>query len=813
MPRVRALLLPPMFFCAATAALVTACPTQMRAQEWKVSPTSLRITDAFDRHQLLVETESLDLTRQATYESLDSSVVGIDDWGRVTPLAQGSTRIVVRWNGEAREIPVVVSEFSLARPVSFANEIEPLLTRQGCNAGGCHGKASGQNGFRLSLFGFDAEFDHEAIVKSSRGRRIDFAAPRESLLLTKAIAQLPHGGGQRIEPGSDAYELLLTWIRQGAPLSEAADSPTLTSIEIEPTMRVLQAGQAQQLRVIAVDSSGQRRDVTRQTEFASNLAVVASVDSDGYVTTDAPTGEATIMARYMGQVAVFHAIRPYGESIGEIESFEPINDVDRLVAAKWRTLGLRPSDVCGDSEFLRRVTIDLAGRLPTVEETREFLADSSLDKRQRCVDRLLDSPDYPAYFALKWSAILRNSRLAGSDKAAYAFHNWIKDNLARNVPYDDFVRGIVAASGEWQDAPAINWYWQSRDDQLHMVTADTAQLFLGLRLQCARCHHHPYERWGQEDYYGLAGFFARLGRKSFGEPPPYFNAPQPTTGERNPLTGRVPEPKFLDGPYAEFAPEEDPRHALVDWMARPENPFFARAFVNRMWAHFFSIGLVHELDDMRETNPPSNPELLDYLASEFQRSGFNMKELVRLIVSSRVYQLSSEPIAENVADTQNFARFYARRMIAEVMLDAVDQACGTRTQFGNMSSQSRAIDLPHEGFGSYFMDTFDRPQRVSVCECERSPGATLAQVLLMANSDEIENKLADGSGRIAKILEANLAPADAIDEIYLAALNRFPDDSERRIALDYVSSAPELRRGLEDVLWSLLNAREFAFNR
>ncbi|MEZ6108464.1 MAG: DUF1553 domain-containing protein [Pirellulaceae bacterium] len=624
---------------------------------------------------------------------------------------------------------------------------------------------------------------------------------------------MPHGGGQRIEPGSDAYELLLTWIRQGAPLSEAADSPTLTSIEIEPTMRVLQAGQAQQLRVIAVDSSGQRRDVTRQTEFASNLAVVASVDSDGYVTTDAPTGEATIMARYMGQVAVFHAIRPYGESIGEIESFEPINDVDRLVAAKWRTLGLRPSDVCGDSEFLRRVTIDLAGRLPTVEETREFLADSSLDKRQRCVDRLLDSPDYPAYFALKWSAILRNSRLAGSDKAAYAFHNWIKDNLARNVPYDDFVRGIVAASGEWQDAPAINWYWQSRDDQLHMVTADTAQLFLGLRLQCARCHHHPYERWGQEDYYGLAGFFARLGRKSFGEPPPYFNAPQPTTGERNPLTGRVPEPKFLDGPYAEFAPEEDPRHALVDWMARPENPFFARAFVNRMWAHFFSIGLVHELDDMRETNPPSNPELLDYLASEFQRSGFNMKELVRLIVSSRVYQLSSEPIAENVADTQNFARFYARRMIAEVMLDAVDQACGTRTQFGNMSSQSRAIDLPHEGFGSYFMDTFDRPQRVSVCECERSPGATLAQVLLMANSDEIENKLADGSGRIAKILEANLAPADAIDEIYLAALSRFPDESERRIALDYVSTAPELRRGLEDVLWSLLNAREFAFNR
>lgn len=813
MPRVCAPLWIGLICSTCVAAIPFGDSQRVHAQDWIVSPDALQISDAFERHQLLVESDQTDLTRQARYESQDLSIARVDAQGRVMPVAQGSTIIEVHWNNSSRKIPIEVTEFSLHRPVSFANEIEPLLTRHGCNAGGCHGKASGQNGFRLSLFGFDPTFDHEAIVKSSRGRRIDFAAPSESLLLTKAVGQLPHGGGQRIEPGSDAYELLLSWIRQGAPLVEDAEAPQLESIEIEPTLRVLQPGQSQQLRVIAIYSNGERRDVTRQADFASNLAVVASVDADGFVSTDSPTGEATIMARYMGQVAVFRAIRPFGEPVAQLTNFEPINEIDRLVAAKWQTLGLQPSDLCSDSEFMRRITIDLAGRLPTVEEAQEFLADSSLDKRQRLVDRLLDSPDYPAYFALKWSAILRNSRLAGADKAAYAFHNWIKDNLAQNIPYDQFVRGIVAASGEWQDAPAINWYWQSRDDQLHMVTADTAQLFLGLRLQCARCHHHPYERWGQEDYYGLAGFFSRLGRKSFGEPPPYFNSPQPTTGERNPLTGQVPEPKFLDGDYAKFSPEEDPRHALVDWMAEKDNPFFARAFVNRMWAHFFSIGLVHELDDMRETNPPSNPELLDYLASEFQRSGFNMKELVRLIASSRTYQLSSEPRPENIADTQNFARFYARRMIAEVMLDAVDQACGTRTQFGNMSSQSRAIDLPHEGFGSYFMDTFDRPQRVSVCECERSPGATLAQVLLMANSDEIENKLAEGQGRISKIIDSNVPLPEAIDEIYLAAFSRYPDESEKQIAIDYVAAAPEPRRGLEDVLWSLLNSREFAFNR
>ncbi|HEY2252155.1 MAG TPA: DUF1553 domain-containing protein, partial [Planctomycetaceae bacterium] len=403
-------------------------------------------------------------------------------------------------------------------------------------------------------------------------------------------------------------------------------------------------------------------------------------------------------------------------------------------------------------------------------------------------------------------------QLAGSERASYAFHNWIKDFIARNKPYDEFVRGIVAAAGEWQDAPAINWYWQMRDDQLHQVTADTAQVFLGIRLQCARCHHHPYERWGQEDYYGLAGFFTRLGRKSFGEPPPYYSAPRVTLGDINPLTKKSPEPKYPDGEYAKFSSEQDPRHALVDWMSRPENPFFSKVLVNRLWGHFFGRGLVDQVDDMRETNPPTNPELLDALAKDFADHKFDMKHMIRQLVLSQAYALSSLPTEQNHSDAQNFARFYSRRLIAEVLHDAVDQAAGTKSTFGGMASDARAIDLPHESFGSYFLETFDRPKRVTGCECERSAGATLAQVLLLSNSDEIENKLANGEGRVARLIKDKKTDEQAIEELYLAALNRLPTQEEMGKSVVYVAGGPSRQQSLEDVLWSLLNSKEFLFN-
>jgi hypothetical protein len=777
-----------------------------------VSPTQIVLDDSLARRQLLVSENGSDVTHHCRYSVSNPAIAQVDEGGYVVPLCAGQTEITVRHENRIVNVPLTVTAYdSGGRRIDFANDVVPVLSRYGCNAGGCHGKASGQNGFKLSLFGFDPNFDFDAIVRAARGRRVFPAAPEQSLLLLKATGAVPHGGGERLEAGSEPYQLLQRWIEQGLPGS-SPDAPFVAKLIVEPANRVLHAGDGQQLAIMAEYSDGSRRDVTRQAQYASNLDLVAAVDERGLVRCGSQTGEAAIMARYMGQVAVFRAQVPHGSIQASASEFPIANYIDALVLAKWRQLGLTPSPIANDATFLRRATLDVCGRLPTVAETKAFLADNSAKKREALVDRLLASPDYPAFFALRWSSILRNSFLAGSDQAAYAFHDWIKSLIARNRPYDELVRGVVAASGEWQDAPAINWFWQMRDDQLHQPTADTAQVFLGIRLQCARCHHHPYERWGQDDYYGLAGFFTRLGRKSFGQPPPYFSSSNVTTGERNPLTGQTPEPKFLAGPPANLTPEQDPRHALVDWMAQPDNPFFAKSLVNRMWGHFFGRGIVDPVDDMRDTNPPSNPELLDALARDFIEHKFDVKHIIRTIATSNAYQLDSAPTEGNKQDKQNFARFYARRLMAEVLLDSVDQACGTHTRFDRVASSARAIDLPHEGFGSYFLDTFDRPRRVTGCECERTGGATLGQVLLLSNSDEVEQKVASGEGIIARLLKENKPAAEIIDELYLGALARLPTETEKAKALSFVSGEKDPRPALEDVLWTLVNSKEFVFN-
>lgn len=793
------------------AAAFVPLPNELRAAELRVEPAKVEFRDAFARRQLLVSTDGHDATRQATYQSRQPAVVAVDATGYLVPHANGTAEIEVSLNGQRTLVPVEVTGFDNLRAVDFATEVEPLLSRFGCNSGGCHGKARGQNGFKLSLFGFDTEYDYQTLVSEGRGRRVMVSAPEKSLLLLKGSGAVPHGGGRRLEPGSEPYRLILSWIQSGAPAS-AANVAHVVKLSMVPAERVMNANEQQQLAVLADYSDGTRRDVTREAQYSTNLDVVAIVGDDGLVTANEPTGEAAIMTRYMGQVAVCRVLRPQGAPLASLPNFTPRGFIDQLAAEKWKKLGLMPSGPCDDPTFLRRVTVDLCGRLPTVDESRAFLADASGDKRDKAIERLLASPDYPAYFALKWGSILRNSNLAGADRASYAFHNWLKDMVARNRPYDEFVRGIVAASGEWADAPAINWFWQSRDDQLHQVTADTAQVFLGLRLQCAKCHHHPYERFTQDDYYGLAGFYTRLGRKSFGEPPPYFTSPNVTIGERHPITGQQIEPKFLDGAIAKFTAEEDPRHALVDWMSKPENPFFSKTMVNRLWGHFFGRGLVHEVDDLRETNPPSNPELLEALAREFRDHKFDIKHMIRLMVQSHAYQLSSDPTDDNRKDQQNFARFYARRLPAEVAHDAVEQATGFKTNFSNMSADSRAIDLPHERFGSYFLDTFDRPKRVSGCECERSTSATLSQVLLLSNSDEVEGKLQNGAARIAKLFEAKRSTPEMVEELYLATFSRYPTPQEVTIATGYIDRDSEPRKAVEDLLWTLLNSREFLFN-
>jgi hypothetical protein len=780
----------------------------------QVMPPKVELAGAHQGRQLLVtaaDPKTRDVTRKATFAVENPKIVRVSSQGYVRPVGKGETTITVEFQGQKQKIPVAVREFDDTRPLHFANDIMPLLSRHGCNSGGCHGRASGQNGFKLSLFGFDADFDYNALVKEARGRRVFPATPDSSLILTKPSGRVPHGGGKRIDPDNEDYQILRTWILQGTPIGDAS-APTLDKITMVPDLRILERNSEQQVVVLAHYTDGSVRDVTRQAQFQSNEIPVASVDSDGLVRTFELAGDATIMARYMGQVATFRALVPLGKAIAKYPDFPQTNYIDTLALARWKKLGIVPSDLCSDSEFIRRVTLDLCGKLPTSDEVRAFLKDDSKDKRAKLIDRLLDDRDYAAFAALRWGTILRNASLAGSEQAAYAFHDWLRDMISRNRPYDEFVRGIVAAAGEWQDAPAVNWYWQMRDDQLHQPVADTAQLFLGLRLQCAKCHHHPYERWSQEDYFGLAGFFSRLGRKGLGEPPPYYSSRTRTTSEINPRTGKPIEPKLLDGPELKIPPDQDPRHKLVDWMAKPDNPFFAKAMVNRTWGHFMGRGLIDPVDDMRETNPPSNPELLDALAKDFIKHKFDIKHLVRTICNSRTYQLSSVPNEFNKHDKQNHARYYGRRLMAEVFHDIVDQACGTHTQFSRMSKQARAVDLPHENFSSYFLDVFSRPQRSSACECDSNRAASLTQVLHLSISPEVENKVSSGNGRVAKLVTAKTASDRAIEELYLAAMSRFPTTEERQRANEYLSRQTDLRRGLEDVLWVLINSKEFMFN-
>jgi hypothetical protein len=801
-------------------ALLLAVRVDLRAASPSLSvvPERFSLTSAFDGRQLIVTQENgqdtRDLSRAAHYDVQPAGVVRVSPEGYVRPVGRGEATITVEAAGGQRTVRVVVNDQTDARPLHFANDIVPVLTRFGCNAGGCHGKASGQNGFKLSLFGFDPAFDYDAIVKEARGRRVFPSNPERSMLLAKPSGQVAHGGGRRFTTDSEAYQMLRRWIRQGMPVGDEK-APKLQKLTMIPAQRVLPRQTQQQLAVLAHYSDGSVRDVTRQAQYQSNEPAVAAVAEDGLARTLTLAGEATIMARYMGQVTVFRVTVPLGKPIARYPDFKPANYIDELALAKWKKLGLVPSELCSDGEFIRRVSLDLCGKLPRPEEVRAFLDDKSADKRARLIDRCLNDPDYAAVFALRWGSILRNTAKQGgqAEQAAYAFHDWLRERIARNVPYDQFVRGILTATGDWKESPPANWYWQMSDNPLHQPTADTAQIFLGVRLQCAHCHHHPYERWSQDDYYGLAGFYARLGRKDIGDSATFFVERQPTTGEAHPLTGQPIQPKLLDGPVLKVAADQDPREKLVDWMVDAKNPFFGKALCNRMWSYLFGRGLIDPVDDIRETNPPSNPELLDALARDFRAHHYDVKHLLRTMCNSRTYQLSATANDYNRHDRQNHARYYPRRLMAEVLLDVVDQACGTRTEFNKMPKSARAVDLPHEGFDAFFLDVFERPSRSSACECARGRGASLTQVLHLSNSQEIEDKIAADNGRVATLAQQKEMSAEkAVEEIYLATLARKPTAEEGKKLAEYVAKREDRRRALEDVLWTLLNSQEFLFN-
>ena len=710
------------------------------------------------------------------------------------------------------------------RPVSFANDVIPILTKAGCNTGVCHAKAGGgQNGFQLSLLGFEPLEDYEHLVMEGRGRRLFAAAPDRSLVLMKASGQLPHGGGVRLEPTSEAYSLLRRWIDQGAVFARDSD-PELASVEVQPERGSVPMHAEQQLTALATYSDGSVRDVTRLALFESNDEAMAHVSENGLVKVHDIPGEVAVMLRYQGKVAVFSAAVPLGAPVENLPDAK--NFVDKHVFANLKQIGIPPSPVCDDATFLRRVSLDIGGRLPTEEESTAFLGSTDSDKRDQVIEALLRSPSYADYFANKWTSLLKNRRDESSDITSnFAFHAWIRDSLLANVPYDQIVRELLAATGTVISNPPVAWYKRVKEPKQQLE--DVAQLFLGVRMQCAQCHHHPFERWSQDDYYSLAAFFSQVGRK-----------PTATRGEdlifhkrgiataKNVKTGQTLKPAALGDEVGDIPPDADPGLRLADWMSSQENPFFAKALVNRYWKHFFKRGLIEPEDDIRDTNPPTNPELLAALEEHFISSGFDLKELVRIITRSHAYQLSAVPNEHNLADRQNYSRYYPRRLQAEVLLDAIDYLTGATSSFANLPPGTRAVALPDNSYNnsSPFLQVFGRPKSASVCECERVQSSSLAQSLHLINSAEIKAKLTADNGRAAQLTNKDAPAEEKVVELYLAAFSRQPRTDELKRAMEYLSEPlvdaagkpidgnQVAHENFQDMIWALMNTKEFLFN-
>jgi hypothetical protein len=759
-----------------------------------------------------------DHTRNVRYEVEPAGIVSVDDTGLLTPIQDGSVTLKVSGpNGLTAVAPVKVEGVQNQIPINFKNQIVPIFTKLGCNSGGCHGKASGQNGFKLSLLGFYPDEDFEFLVKENRGRRLFPTSPADSLLLMKATGRSPHGGGKRMEVDSYEFRLIARWIEQGMPYGSDSD-PHVVSIKCLPEGRIMDRGADQQITVMATYSDGSTEDVTRMALFEANDTEMAEATNTGMVKTLDLAGEVAIMARYQGQVSTFRATIPLGADIAQLPPSR--NFIDDAVFGKLKVLGIPPSPVADDSTFLRRVYIDVTGTLPTESQVREFLADTDPAKREKLIDRLLDSPDYADYFANKWNLVLRNKNRSADDNAAtYGFYQWIWSSLYENKPYDQMVREILTASGDSATNPAVVWFREV--DENNEQVEDTAQLFLGLRIQCARCHHHPFEKWSQDDYYGFSAFFSRVAKKNVFDPGVSRQARdrrvfhnEGLASATNPRSGKAMKPTGLGSDPLEIAPERDPRHFLADWMADKNNPFFAKALVNRYWKHFFDRGIVEPEDDMRETNPPSNPELLNKLSQAFIESGFNLKWLVKTITSSSTYQLSSLPNDYNLKDKQNFSRYYPKRLTAEVLYDGFHRVTNTNQNFGNLPPGTKAVQLPDATIGPYFLKVFGQPQADTACECERSQEANLAQSLHLLNSSEVQDKIASGSGRAnAMANDKNRSHEDKIKELYRWVYSREPNGDELKIALAHIAKhEANPKVAYEDILWALINTKEFLFN-
>ncbi|HUQ92212.1 MAG TPA: DUF1549 domain-containing protein, partial [Bryobacteraceae bacterium] len=690
---------------------------------------------------------------------------------------------------------------------SFRNDIQPVLTKLGCNSGACHGSQYGKGGFKLSLLGFDAEADYEAIVKDLKGRRVDLEAAAGSLILRKPSLAIPHGGGRRFAVNSPTYNMLLSWISSGVAPPLAAD-PMLVSVDVAPASQTLAVGQRIVIRATARYNDGSARDVTALARLEVLNDSVAEIAAGASVTAKAG-GRAAVLARYMGRSAVANLLVPYATS-SPLTDFQPNNYVDGLVAAKWKQLGLQPAGLSSDTQFLRRVSLDLTGVLPKEEEIRAFAADTSARKRARVIDRLLERPEYADFWTLRWGDLLRVTRNGMGEKAMWNFHRWLNRSMRQNRPVDEMVREILLSRGQPNSQDVAAFYRMTRSPEEAAEAVSIA--FMGLRLGCAKCHQHPFEKWSQADYYGLAAFFARIDSKPDSDYGGTTLRLKPTGFVRHPKTQQVVRPSIPDG--GNFPYEGDPRRELAAWLTAKSNPWLARNFVNRYWGYMMGRGLIEPMDDIRDTNPASIPEVLQALERDFREHGFDQKHILRTIANSRVYQLDSVAGAQSPRDNMFYTYYTPKRLSAEQLLDALTVATNVPEKYPGLPPGIRPIQLPDPEVTSEFLDTFGRPRRLVPCECSRNNESNVTQALHLMNSDFVQGKIAAPGGRVANLFA--LLPLDqAVVNLYYATVSRPPSESEAAAAIALIRQRPEgesRRKVLEDLLWTLLNSREFLFN-
>lgn len=751
---------------------------------------------------------TVDITDEVEWTIADPSLVNLQG-NTMFPVMDGQTELLCKNGSTVVRVPVKVTDAKVHPPISFVKDVMPVLTRSGCNTGSCHGAARGKDGFNLSLFGFDPQGDYQRITREIGFRRINLARPEESLFLQKSIGAVPHTGGKLFETSSPYYATILEWLQAGAPIdSTETPPPPVTSVAIYPPQAVIEGeGSGQRFVAVATYGDGTTRDVTSLAAFSTNNATSAAIDQAGKVIAGA-RGEAFVMARFDTHTVGSQVLTlPVGlvyeapEITGEY--------IDQLVGKKLQQLRLLPSGLCTDEEFLRRSTIDITGILPTEEEFRQFVADPSENKRSELIDRLLERKEFSEIWAMKFAQLLMvKSSNEVSYKSAFLYNQWLTDKFARSVPVDQMVRDILGSTGGTFSSPATNFYQIERDT---LKTAENvAQVFMGIRTQCAQCHNHPFDRWTMNDYYGFAAFFSQIGRKQ-GEDyreTIVFNSFGGEVG--HPVGGRRMAPQFLGGDTPDTN-GKDRRIVMAEWLTSPENPYFATSIANRVWAHFMGSGIIDPVDDIRVSNPASNPELFDALGKKLVEYKFDFKRLVKDICNSDAYQRSATPNDSNKTDTRNYAYAAVRRIPAESMLDCLSQVTDTREKFRGLPLGARAVQIADGSTSNYFLTTFGRAPRNTVCESEASTDPSLSQALHLLNGESVHRKVQQGQ-LVKKLLDAQKTPEEVLQSLFITTLCRLPSAEEATELQAQIAASANPQQGLEDVFWALLNSREFVFN-